>query len=72
MLGLSPDWQVAREFVMRADLADSGEAVAREVFGYSLATAAEAITGVANAVPDSKLWTDDPFGGGFSLAATVR
>lgn len=66
VLGLSPDWRTARTFILRARLDDAGESAAKEILGYSLATAAEAITGVENVAPDPTTWTDDPFGGGYA------
>ncbi len=69
MLGLSPDWQTMREFIVSADLSDAGQSAAEQILGYSLATAAEAITGVRGATPTPSLWVDSPFGGGYSRTA---
>ncbi len=66
VLGLSPDWQTMREFIVSADLSDAGQSAAEQILGYSLATAAEAITGVQGATPTPKLWVDSPFGGGYT------
>jgi hypothetical protein len=66
VLGLSPDWDTARAFILQSHLNDAGESAANEILGYSLATAAEAITGVANVVPDPSTWVDSPFGGGYT------
>jgi hypothetical protein len=66
VLGLSPDWQTMREFIVSADLGDAGQSAAEQILGYSLATAAEAITGVQGAIPTPSLWVDSPFGGGYT------
>lgn len=70
VLGLAPDWQTTREFILNADLDDAGQSAAERILGYSLATAAEAITGVNGATPMPSLWVDSPFGGGYSRTAT--
>lgn len=66
VLGLSPDWQTSREFIVSADLCDAGQSAAEQFLGYSLATAAEAITGVRGATPTPSLWLDSPFDGGYT------
>ena len=55
VVGLSADWGRMKQFIATADAADAGEAVSRELFGFSLAVPVEALLNrpVVAPLPDS-------------------
>jgi hypothetical protein len=66
VLGLSSsNWPVMRNFVLKANVADAGEAAANELFGHSLSIAVEAVTGVEGAQPNPSSWKSEPVGGAY-------